>query len=127
MQKYNHVLLIDDDEDDRWLFSEAVARTVPAALCTTAPGGQEALNILVKTLPLPDIIFLDLNMPGMDGKRCLMQLKKDPTLNHIPVIIYSTSNFHKDIEDAIRLGAADFVIKPSDFNHLCSLVKKLLG
>ncbi|HYC85455.1 MAG TPA: response regulator [Chryseosolibacter sp.] len=122
------ILLIDDDEDDRWLFSEAITRTLPAAECITIAGGVEALNLLRSgNSPLPHVIFLDLNMPGMDGLKCLEHMKGDPALRQIPVFVYSTSNFHRDIEQAYRHGAEQFIIKPSDFNHLCSLLKELLG
>lgn len=116
------VLIIDDDEDDRWLFSEALSRTAPFIECITASDGHEALNLLMdETTSLPDLIFLDLNMPGLDGKKCLTLLKGNPRLKEIPVIIYSTSNFYKDIEESQQLGAVDFIIKPTDYNKLCAL------
>jgi CheY-like chemotaxis protein len=121
------IFLIDDDEDDRWLFAEALARTVPEVECDTASSGHEAIAILLSAKQLPDFIFLDLNMPGMDGKKCLAQLKEHPRLKSIPVIVYSTSNFHKDIEETKALGAAEFVIKPSDYTQLCTMFKVRFG
>jgi CheY-like chemotaxis protein len=126
MLKPKSILLIDDDEDDRWLFTEAISRTVPSVRCTSVSSGPEALDFLsLQDRQFPDIIFLDLNMPGMDGKKCLAELKNDPRINNIPVIVYSTSNFHKDINEAKALGAHDFIIKPSDYQQLCTLIKKI--
>lgn len=119
------ILLIDDDEDDRWLFAEALNRTVPSVVCESVSGGHEALAYLDKIGEdqLPDVIFLDLNMPGMDGKKCLSLLKRNPKFSSIPVIVYSTSNFHKDIEEAMQLGAQEFIIKPADYMQLCEMFR----
>lgn len=118
------VLLIDDDEDDRWLFAEALNRTAPHVRCYTAAGGKEALQELEdQKIPRPDVIFLDLNMPGMDGKKCLQLIKQDAELSLIPIIVYSTSNFHKDIEEARTLGATEFIIKPADYSQLCEMFR----
>jgi CheY-like chemotaxis protein len=124
MTKPKTILLIDDDEDDRWLFSEALSRTVPSVTCLTASGGPEALSTLKGGAP-PDLIFLDLNMPGMDGKKFLIQLKSDPQLKSIPVIVYSTSNYHRDIEETKKMGADRFIIKPSEYKQLCDLFREL--
>jgi len=122
------ILLIDDDEDDRWLFTDALNRTVPSVKCITASGGQEAISLLDEGREkLPDLIFLDLNMPGMDGKKCLSLLKAHDKLSSIPVIVYSTSNFPKDTEDAIRLGAKEFIMKPADYSQLCEMLHSRLS
>ncbi len=123
MSTRKHIFLIDDDEDDRWLFSEALARTAPDVLCSSASSGPEAISILASMKELPDFIFLDLNMPGMDGKKCLSQLKSHPRLRAIPVIVYSTSNFHKDMDETKALGASEFIIKPADYTALCEMFR----
>jgi CheY-like chemotaxis protein len=123
MPAARNIFLIDDDEDDRWLFAEALARTVPQVKCESAASGQEAIQFLDASSVLPDCIFLDLNMPGMDGKNCLTQLKSHPKLKTIPVIVYSTSNYHKDIEETKALGADEFIIKPSDYTQLCQMFR----
>ena len=127
MAETRSIFLIDDDEDDRWLFAEALARTVPEVRCESAASGQEAIQQLAATAALPDFIFLDLNMPGMDGKKCLSQLKTHPKLKSIPVIVYSTSNYHKDMEETKALGADEFIIKPSDYTQLCQMFKTRFG
>ena len=67
---------------------------------------------------LPDFIFLDLNMPKMDGRTCLAELKKDVKLKNIPVIIFTTTSHSKEIDETYELGAAYFLSKPSDFKKL---------
>jgi CheY-like chemotaxis protein len=120
------ILLIDDDEDDRWLFVEALSRIAPDVECETASDGIEAIALLeAQKKPLPKKIFLDLNMPGMDGKKFLAQIKSMPGLRSIPVIVYSTSRLHKDIEETKKLGAAQFIIKPSDYLALCEMFRQM--
>jgi CheY-like chemotaxis protein len=86
-------LLIDDDTDDWELFSEALAAVDPIIVCHHATGGADAFNRLRnREFSTPDIIFLDINMPVMDGWQFLTQLKSEEALRHIPVIIYSTSS-----------------------------------
>ena len=112
------LLIVDDDRDDRYFFRNAVKEIDPAIECQEAPDGLEALIQLRNSKILPDFIFLDLNMPGMNGKQCLAELKKDARLASIPVIIYSTSDFWKDIEETSKLGAAYYLIKTWDISKL---------
>lgn len=112
-------LLIDDDIDDRDFFIEAVMDIDPSAECLVANDGKEALDKLRNEInPLPDVILLDMNMPGMDGKTCLAELKKDHRLKDIPVIMFTTSDSQNDIDVTRELGAAYFLTKPSDFQKL---------
>ena len=112
-------LVIDDDPDDRYFFSEAIKKIDPGARCVSATNGEEALTQLRNGIQrLPDLIFLDLNMPRMDGRLCLAELKKDPALKAIPVIILSTSSSKNDIEETAKMGAAYFITKPTDISKL---------
>jgi CheY-like chemotaxis protein len=106
MLKNIHFLLVDDDNDDTFLFEDVLLNIEPSAHFNSAANGIEALQKLRAGTALPDIIFLDLNMPGMDGKECLAQLKKDTALKSIPVIIYTTSSLSKDIELTMQMGPA---------------------
>jgi len=117
--------LIDDDEDDRDFFIAALRKINSTYTCQTAIHGEDALRVL-KEQPeyIPDCIFLDLNMPLMDGMTCLKELKKLPEIIHTPVIILSTSSYEKDIENTRRLGASNYMIKPACFNEL---MKKLIS
>lgn len=114
------LFIVDDDIDDQDLFIEAVNEVDTSIQCMSASSCEEALDLLKnKKVSLPDIIFLDLNMPRLNGKQCLAELKKQAHLRHIPVIIYSTSSERRDIEETTRLGAAHFLTKPNKFEELC--------
>ena len=112
MNKPPHILLIDDDPDDKLLFHEALV-SVQSQTCFNYFGnGRDAINWLSKTEELPDYIFLDLNMPRMNGKETLEEIKKNPRLKPLPVIVYSTSNNEIDKQECKRLGAALYITKP---------------
>jgi CheY-like chemotaxis protein len=113
------ILLVDDDEDDRQFFCEAAQEVDSAIKCNTAKDGLAAIDFLNKQEVLPDFIFLDLNMPRMDGRQCLKALKELPAYSNIPVIIYSTSMLDHDLESTVRLGASFFIKKPVLFEDLC--------
>ncbi|HXL57699.1 MAG TPA: response regulator [Chitinophagaceae bacterium] len=120
--------LADDDADDQELFKEALSEIDKSIRCLTASSGEEALNKLKTDLKqLPDYIFLDLNMPRMNGLECLVEIKKTNTLKHIPVIIYSTSSAEKDVEETRKLGADYFITKPPGFKELCDKIKYILS
>jgi CheY-like chemotaxis protein len=117
-------LLADDDADDKTLFCEALAEIDPGIVCHTASDGKEALTILSqKKLDKPNIIFLDINMPVMDGWQCLGKLKEHNEHRDIPVIIYSTSSYQRDIELALDSGAFCFFTKPSDYRELRNILR----
>lgn len=113
------ILLIDDDEDDRNIFCDALRLIDPAIKAHTATDGQNALDFLKRCETLPDFIFLDLNMPRMDGKQCLKKLKEDKHFETIPVIIYSTSKMEEDVKETMQLGAAHYIKKPVSFDDIC--------
>jgi DNA-binding response OmpR family regulator len=113
------ILLIDDDRDDRDLFCEALGTVAPAIACDCAPDGMQALKKLEsQEAVLPDVIFLDINLPIISGWQCLNMLKKTDTLQHIPVIIYTTSSHERDKKIAKDFGALTFFTKPHDFDEL---------
>ena len=113
------ILLIDDDEDDRLFFCEAMDEVAPEIVCYTAANGPKALNTLNnKEIEIPDLIFLDVNLPGISGWKCLSMLKEQDAYKHVPVIMYSTSALTEDVEKAQQLGALCFFTKPPDFNDL---------
>jgi len=120
------ILLIDDDLDDIDFFVEAVAEIDPNIKCVSALNAIEGLKLLDTGTVKPDYIFLDLNMPKMDGKQCLRFLKNSPLLHHIPVVLYSTSRREDDIEQAKAMGAYSFIIKPSKFTLLKEEIRAVL-
>ncbi len=116
-------LIVDDDADDQELFIEAVSEVDNSIKCLVASNCEEAFLILGnESNELPHIIFLDLNLPRVNGKQCLAALKKEPRLSAIPVIIYSTSSEKKDIDETSDLGAAYFLTKPNRFEELCQAI-----
>jgi CheY-like chemotaxis protein len=120
------LLIIDDDEDDRQFFMEVVEQINPSVISTQSSSGQEALHPLHNNIALPDAIFLDLNMPRLNGFQFLEQLKKNERTSAIPVIIYTTSKQKEDIEEAKRLGAAHYITKPSCTKDLIKEIEFVL-
>ena len=120
--------IVDDDIDDQDLFIEAVNEVDDSIECMSASNCEEALDLLKnKKIGKPDMIFLDLNMPKLNGKQCLAELKKEAHLADIPVIIYSTSSEKRDIEETSRLGAAHFLTKPNKFEELCKAISYVVS
>ena len=112
-------LLVDDDSDDSDLIFEVLSEIDSSVKYRYAMDGPEALTLLEEDYT-PSIIFLDINMPGMNGWQCLTKLKANEQFKHIPVVMYSTSSYQHEIEKAFELGALAFFTKP---NHY-SLLKK---
>lgn len=112
-------LLADDDADDTGLFCEALGEIDPSIICYCATDGKKVWEILQnETLKKPQVILLDINMPGMNGWECLKQLKDSEAFKHIPVLIYSTTNHHKEADNALDMGALCFFTKPTYFEAL---------
>lgn len=122
------ILLADDDLDDTELFSEAVYEVDPTVLFYSATNGSEVLLTLqTSKIKNPNIIFLDINMPNVNGWECLKALKEDQQLSNIPVIIYSTSSAQRDKQMAADLGALYFLTKPERFEELKSFLRYVLN
>ena len=120
--------IVDDDPDDQEVFIEALKGLDEFCTCITAFNGQDALQKLANEMPsLPDFIFLDLNMPRMNGRQFLFEIKKIKLLRDIPVIIYSTSTEQTDMLDTIQLGAVYFLHKPNRFEDLKKALAKIIS
>ena len=121
------ILLIDDDADDQFVFADALNTVNPAISIELALDGMEALEKLsARETTRPHLIFVDLNMPRMNGKNFLREIKSLPDLNAIPVIIYSTSSNPADIAETKALGATDFITKPNSYDKLCNVLSSAL-
>ena len=118
-------MIIDDDYDDREIFCEALGRIEPNLKCIAFELAEFALEYLnnLQTI-LPAYIFLDINMPKINGMECLREIKNMKHLEDVPVIMYTTSSSITDIEKAKTLGASGFLIKPTVFNKVCTELKK---
>jgi CheY-like chemotaxis protein len=122
------ILLVDDDVDDRKLFVEATREVDKAITCIVFGDGQEALAYLRnEDNALPDFIFLDLRMHGMSGKQCLKEIRQEPRLKPIPVIVYTTSRDVKESIELKNLGAAHFMSKPVSPDEVYYLISFVLG
>lgn len=127
IEPYMRLLIVDDDADDRKLFIEAVKEIDEAIECISAKDGKHALELLSSTLnPLPDFIFLDLKMPRFNGKKCLIEIKKDERLKKIPVIIYTTSKEVSESKELKEMGAVHFISKPTNADEIYYLISFVL-
>jgi CheY-like chemotaxis protein len=117
--------LVDDDFDDASLFQATLSDVDPTIQFAHAADGQEALDQLLSKSIIPDLIFLDLNMPRMDGKECLALIKQELDLKDIPVIMYTTSSQSQDIEQTMLQGAVCFITKPSSIRELENILSSI--
>jgi CheY-like chemotaxis protein len=118
-------LLADDDQDDTDLFQEALKNIDGSIELSAAINGREALAKLNQYVSTPEIIFLDINMPEMDGWDCLMNIKKTERLKDIPVVMLSTSPTSINGKKAIQSGAIGYLEKPSSFVKLKDFLEQL--
>lgn len=123
--KYKNILQIDDDDDDCEFFHQALS-SISEADYTSLHNPIEALHRLTLREINPDIIFLDINMPLMNGIEFLFEIKKRDIIKNIPVIIFSTSQTIQEKEIAQTLGAEDFLTKPVSFNELKNLLSQVI-
>lgn len=128
--KKKFIFMADDDEDDRSFFADALSESGYAHELSFAFDGNDLLEQLNQLKnkefgKLPDVIFLDLNMPVKDGRETLKVLKKDPELALIPVFIYTTSNSDLDVNLCYKNGANLFITKPSDFDVIVKIVSNI--
>ncbi len=120
-------MMIDDDADDRQLFCDALQEVAPGTDALVFESGVEAISKLQdKSVSIPDFIFLDINMPLMNGKECLSALKKIAHLKLTQIIMLSTSAMREDFNESMELGAQFFMTKPSSFTDLCESIRNVL-
>ncbi|MDO6430575.1 response regulator [Flavitalea sp. BT771] len=121
------VLLIDDDEDDAQFFSDAIKELAIDMTMEYCSGGQQALDRLTHNrTDTPDIIFLDLNMPALNGWECLREIKKIADIQHIPIVMYSTANLYQEGVSPEDVGAKAFYRKSNSFSELKTSLAALL-
>tara|TARA_R110002124_G_scaffold37315_1_gene119274 strand:+ start:260 stop:706 length:447 start_codon:yes stop_codon:yes gene_type:complete len=123
-ENYINVILADDDEDDRLFFSEAFDELKIKTRVSTFNDGVYLMDYFnSEDAILPQVLFLDLNMPRKSGLECLKELRADEKFNDVAIAIYSTSSSEEDVENTFVLGANIYIKKPSDFKSL----KKVLS
>jgi CheY-like chemotaxis protein len=121
------ILYVDDDADDREFFMDALRSVDKNIVCHTANNGLDALALLESGNPLPDVIFLDINMPLMNGKMCLGEIKANKALAHLPVIMFTTSDSPREIAECRKKGASNFVSKPVSYLTLTETLTAILN
>ena len=127
------ILLADDDEDDRKLAQDALVESRLANDLHTVEDGEELMDYLLRRgkyaaladSPRPGLILLDLNMPKKDGREALREIKADPSLRRIPVVVLTTSKAEEDIYRTYDLGANSFITKPVMFESLVRVMREL--
>lgn len=127
------ILLADDDEDDRMMAEDALAESKLANDLHMVEDGEELMDYLLRrgkysnpaTSPRPGLILLDLNMPRKDGREALREIKADPDLRQIPIVVLTTSKAEEDIYRTYDLGVNSFISKPVSFEGLVQVMKSL--
>ena len=119
------ILLVDDNDDDVEAALRAFKRTNLNNAVVRAATGAEALAMLREGKVHPGLILLDLNMPGLDGRRVLAILKGDNDLRRIPVVVLTTSSDERDVDECYRLGANTYIQKPVDLDGLFAAIQRL--
>jgi len=127
------ILYADDDEDDQMLAKDALEESRLANEIRFVNDGEELMDYLhhrgkyddVEKYPLPGLILLDLNMPRKDGREALAEIKADPSLRIIPVVVLTTSKIEEDILRTYDLGVNSFIAKPVSFDGLVDIMKTL--
>ena len=125
MKTLKKILLVDDDREDQYLFMEALDTLNLSVQCKTVSNGKEALKHL-DLISQYEFIFLDLNMPMMNGLECLQALKHHAKYKDIPVIIFTTSTNAHEMENCLSMGAKSLFHKPHTFPALCSELHNIL-
>lgn len=127
------ILVADDDPDDRMLTKDALDECRLANEVHFVENGEELMDYLYRRgkfehltkVMLPGLILLDLNMPKKDGREALKEIRADPTLRRIPIVVLTTSKAEEDILRTYELGVNSFIIKPVTFESLVDIVKTL--
>src|ERR1700694_3332624 len=123
-----YVLLADDDKDDRSFFRRAIDEVRVKTILDTVNDGQQLMEYLLKKKnSLPDVIFLDLNMPRKSGIECLEEIRSNKDLKDISIVIYSTSGADEDIEATFLKGANVYIKKPNDYETLKKIIAEVLS
>ncbi len=123
--KARTVLIVDDDKDDLEFFCDAVQEVDENTQCIAVDGSLEALELLRQENSIvPDFIFMDINMPRMNGKQCLLEIKKLPQFTNTHFILYSTTRLTDEIRAAQKMGV-HFINKPNSYSALRTIIDQV--
>jgi CheY-like chemotaxis protein len=124
------VLVVEDNDDDVELVTIAFAKTPFNVHLTTVANGEECLSFLQRkgkyaAAPRPDLVLLDINMPRIDGFEVLEAIGNDPALNHLPVVVMTSSDAQSDVMASWRLRCSSYIVKPLDFESFLHAIRLL--
>lgn len=126
-KKIRKLLLIDDDEIEQLKFTRVLKKNNRPHEVIIAQHGEAALELLNQNTTKPDVIFMDLNMPRMNGLELLQKLKSNPLLCHIPVVVLSTSSSETDLKACYTLGIAGYISKPLHYEAYANCINCLIN
>jgi DNA-binding NarL/FixJ family response regulator len=127
MYHYSNIILAEDDEDDLFLFQQALNKLFPGGTFTHAKDGEELMSILPESVSKETILFLDINMPRKNGLECLQELRTQGLYTKLPVIIISTHKDTQIMEHAYSIGANFYMAKAVDFNKFIKDIKSIIS
>lgn len=122
------IVFVDDDPDDQYIFRASLKKVAPEVELICLPDGKSLERFFYQRNPAAkrtDLILLDLNMAVQDGKTTLKHFKSDGRFKHLPVLMYSTSSSHADINEAYELGANSFIVKPASVEDVENLIRNI--
>jgi CheY-like chemotaxis protein len=119
------ILYAEDDRDDIEILCEALLAIDPKIVCDTVQDGSEVLPYLAKCAKLPQFVFLDINMPRVNGLEALASLKGHPDFKAIPVVMYTTSTLQREKDIAFGFGAVSFINKPNSYAEVVDSLKEI--
>lgn len=126
MPKQISILLADDDKDDRFFFNKALQEIPLSTHLATVEDGERLMKFLKENeRELPDVIFLDINMPKKNGIECLAEIKRDKKLDHIPIVMYSTS-LQEEVANSLYEQGAHYYLQKPNFTELPDAINKIL-
>lgn len=127
ISKYLNILLADDDLEDRNFFKNALDALPRKTKLKTVNDGEQLMEYLSKNVEnLPDVLFLDINMPRKNGLECLAEIKKNDFLKDLPVVVFSTSKSNDIVKLVFKLGSHVYVSKPNDIGQLKQIILNAL-
>ncbi len=119
-----NIILAEDDEDDKYIFADALKEIDDRIKVEYVTDGNKLMNLLQHFLP--DILFLDLDMPHKNGLECLVEIRNNPRLSHLPVVVFSSTTRPANIQTAYEMGAHLFLIKSSNFKDYKEALKTIM-
>lgn len=121
------ILLADDNKSEHIFFAHSLRFIDPNIKLHSVSGGQALMTYLHDASVLPDILFLDVNMPVKNGKQCLSEIRANKRYDSMPIVMYSTSDAQSDTDETFRLGADLYVRKPVEIDDLVILLRSVLS